>query len=121
VHTTRRLVVTGSVVVHAGADLSGLQPQNIFARGDSISFRLPPARILDVILNPSGTEIFLEEGSWDNAAVAALKARLQDKAIAEMVQRGILYQADVKAKEVLTAFFLAAGFKKVNIVTGRLQ
>lgn len=116
----RKLVVIGNVVVHAGVDLQKLQPRAVYAKGDSISIQLPQAEILDVILNPSGTEIFLEEGRWDNSAVASLKGTLQNKAVAEAISRGVLYQADERAREVLTTFLLAAGYKKINIRNGRL-
>jgi hypothetical protein len=92
----------------------------VYANGDSISIDLPQAEILDAILNPSGTEIFLEEGTWDNKAVTSLKATLQNKAVAEALSRGVLYQAEERAREVLTNFLLAAGYKKINIRKGRL-
>lgn len=120
VTVNRRLVVVGKVVVHAGVDLYKLQPGDVYAQGDSISIRLPPAQILDVIINPSGTDIFLEEGKWDNTAVTNLKATLQNKAVQEVKNRGVLYQADERARQVLTNFLQAAGFKKINLAKGRL-
>lgn len=120
VNVNRRLVIVGKVVVHAGVDLYKLRPKDVYAKGDSVSIQLPPAQILDAIINPSGTDIFLEEGRWDNSAVANLKASLQAKAVREVKARGVLYQADERAREVLTNFLLAAGFKKINIRKSRL-
>lgn len=120
VTVNRRLVVVGHVVVHTGVDLNKLQPQDVFIKGDSISLQLPPAEVLDVILNPSATDIFLEEGRWDNAAVTALKTTLQQRAVQDIKSRGVLYQADERAREVLTNFLLAAGYKKVTVIRGRL-
>jgi hypothetical protein len=121
VATTRKLVVVGKITVHAGVNLQKLRPEAIYANGDSVSIQLPPAEILDVILNPSGTEVFVEEGRWENVAVSNLKTTLQNKAVADLKSRGVLFQAEERAREVLTAFFLAAGYRKVNIVKARLS
>lgn len=120
VKMNRELVIVGNVVVQAGVNLQKLTPQQLFISGDSISLQLPPAEILDVILNPSATDIFLEEGKWDNAAVINLKQKIGAKAVADVRARGVLLQAEERAREVLLNFFLAAGFTKVNIVKSRL-
>ncbi len=120
VTTTRELIVVGKVVVHAGVDLQKLTPQDLFISRDSVSINLPPAEILDAILNPSGTDIFLEEGTWENTAIVGMKNKIRSKAVEEVKSRGVLYQAEERAREVLLHFFTAAGFKKVNIVKNRL-
>lgn len=120
VNVNHRLIVVGKVVVQAGVDLQKLQEADVFVQGDSIRIQLPAAEVLDAVINPSGTDIFLEEGRWDNTAVAGLKTSLRQKAVEEMKNRGLLYQADERARVVLTNFFLAAGYKKVNIIRGRL-
>lgn len=117
---SRNLVVVGKVVIHAGVNLEKLTPQHIFIRGDSVSIQLPAAEILDVIVNPSGTDIFLEEGAWDNAAIVALKTKIRNKAVAEVQANGILFHTEERAKEVLLNFFRAAGFTKITITKARL-
>ena len=120
VSSRRQLIVVGKVVVQAGVNLEKLTPQQVFISQDSISLQLPPAEILDVIINPSDTEIFLEEGEWENAAVTALKGKISTKAVEELKQRGVLYQAEERAREVLLNFLRAAGFQKINITKPRL-
>jgi hypothetical protein len=120
VHAKRELIIVGNVVVHAGVNLEKLTPQQLFVSKDSVHLQLPPAEILDVIVNPSGTDIFLEEGQWSNEAVVALKKEIGARAVAEIKNRGVLYQAEQRATEVLQNFFTAAGFKKVVIVKSRL-
>ena len=66
VHTTNKLVVVGNVIIHAGVNLEKLTPEQLFIHRDSVHLQLPPAEILDVIVNPSGTDIFLEVGEWPN-------------------------------------------------------
>ena len=92
VHTTNKLVVVGNVIIHAGVNLEKLTPEQLFVHRDSVHLQLPPAEILDVIVNPSGTDIFLEEGEWPNEAVVALKKEIGNKAVEEMKRRGILLQ-----------------------------
>ncbi|RYZ52129.1 MAG: DUF4230 domain-containing protein, partial [Chitinophagaceae bacterium] len=116
----RQLIVVGKVVIHAGVNLEKLTPQDVFISGDTVSIQLPAAEILDVIVNPSGTDIFLEEGEWSNAAVVALKERIRQKAEAEVKAAGILFQADERARDVLLNFFRAAGFAKITITKARL-
>lgn len=120
VHAKRELIVVGKVIMHAGVDLEKLTPEHLFISKDSIHINLPPAEILDVIVNPSGTDIFLEEGKWDNTAVVNMKNEIRSRAIEELKNRGVLYQADERARQVLLNFFRAAGYKKVEISRSRL-
>ncbi|HEV7333683.1 MAG TPA: DUF4230 domain-containing protein [Flavisolibacter sp.] len=116
----RELIVVGKVVIHAGVDLEKLTPQQLFISKDSVSIQLPAAEILEVIVNPSGTDIFLEEGEWSNAAIVNMKTRIRQKAVAEAQANGILFQAEERAREVLLNFFRAAGFTKINFTKKRL-
>lgn len=120
VHSTRQLIVVGNAVVHAGVNLEKLTPDMLYLSRDSVHLQLPPAEILDVIVNPSGTDIFLEEGKWDNVAVVALKNKIRSKAAQEVRQRGVLLQAEERAREVLLNFFNAAGYRNVVIAKNRL-
>jgi len=89
------------------ADISGTK--------DSIHIILPAAQILDVIVNPSDVEVFIEEGPWDNIAVTNLKNKIRYLAISDAMSRGLLAQSERKAVDVLTNFFKAAGYQKVVV------
>lgn len=115
VSSLNRLVVIGKVTVHVGIDMQQLQEGDISGTNDSLHIKLPPAQVLDAIVNPSGVEVFIEEGDWSSAAVARLKTKIQYLAIADAQSRGLLAQSESKAKEVLANFFMAAGYKKVEI------
>ena len=71
--------------------------------------------VLDAIINPSETEIFIEKGEWNNDAVINLKNKIQRMAVADAQSRGLLRQSEEKATQILTDFFMAAGYKKVVI------
>lgn len=111
----RRLVLVGKTTTHVGINLEGFSPASIQVINDSINLKLPRASVLDVILNPSGVDVFIEEGEWKPEAVAALKNKLRNSAARKVVEKGLLQKAEAKAQTVFTTFFKAAGFTKVAI------
>jgi len=113
--TLKRLVVIGKVTVHVGIDMEQLQPGDVSGTKDSLHLKLPPAEVLDAIINPSGVEVFIEDGEWNSKAVSNLKNKIQYLAITDAQSRGLLSQSETKAKQILTDFFTAAGYKKVMI------
>lgn len=111
----RKLVMVGKATTHIGIDMQKLGNTDISGTTDSIHILLPPAEIFDVIINPSNTDIFVEEGEWNNVAVANLKNKMQYLAAANVKSRGLLAQSEKKAVELLTNFFKAAGYAQVVI------
>lgn len=114
----RRLVLVGKTATHVGINMQQMAENSITVVKDSIHITLPKAQVLDVVLNPSGVEVFIEEGEWKQEALAALKNKLRSQAAAKAVAKGLLPQAEAKAATVFTAFFKSAGFKKVTIAFG---
>ena len=76
---------------------------------------LPPAEVLDAVINPSDVEVFIEEGDWNSQAVANLKNKIRGIAIVNAQSRGLFAQSQNKAQQILSDFFIAAGYKKVVI------
>jgi hypothetical protein len=107
------LVVRGQV--KAGVNLSGISENDIFRSGDSLSIRLPRARITDVIINPSGTETFVESGSWNSEAFGALVRKAGEKMQYRAVSEGILGKADARARRIIENLSRQSGFKRVDI------
>jgi hypothetical protein len=112
---TRKLVIIGKSTTNIGIDMQQLRDDDISGTKDSIHIVLPAAQILDVIVNPSDVEVFIEEGAWDNTAVANLKNKIRYLAVSDAMSRGLLAQSERKAVDVLTNFFKAAGYNKVVI------
>lgn len=112
---TRKLVVIGKATTNIGIDMQQLRDNDVSGTSDSIHIILPPAQILDVIVNPSDVEVFLEQGTWDNAAMTNLKNRIRYLAISDAMSRGLLAQSEKKAVDVLTNFFKAAGYRQVVV------
>lgn len=112
---TRKLVIIGKSTVNIGIDMQQLHDGDISGTKDSIHIVLPAAQVMDAIVNPSGVEVFIEEGAWDNTAVTNLVNKIRYIAINDAVSRGLLSQSEQKATDVLTNFFKAAGYDKVAI------
>ena len=110
-----RLVVVSKVTVHIGINLQQLNEGDISGTKDSLHLLLPPAEVLDAIINPSDVEVFIEEGEWNSQAVANLKNKIRSLAIVNAQSRGLYAQSQNKAQQILNDFFMAAGYKKVII------
>ena len=111
----RRLVLVGKTTTHVGINMQSVTPNNIQVTEDSIHLTLPRAQVLDVIVNPSDVDVFIEDGAWSGEAIAALKNKLRQQAAQKVSQRGLFQQAQAKATSLFTSFFEGAGFRKVTI------
>ncbi len=107
------LVVSGSVI--AGIDLKQLGDSSIQIIGDSVSLTLPSSRILEVITNPSGFDVFVEEGNWSQQAVLAVKEKARQKMVNEALRRGLIGKANQQALQMMRRFLEAVGFIKITI------
>lgn len=114
----RILVLVGKTTTHVGLNLERLKPEHINTVGDSIHILLPRAQVLDVVLNPSGVDVFIEEGAWSQQAIATLKNQMRQEATRKAVAKGLLQQAEAKATRLFTQLLTAAGYKKVTIAFG---
>ncbi len=111
-----KLVLIGKGKILAGVNLAKLTATDVFIQKDSVSVMLPKAEIFQVILNPSGFEVFEETGTWTDDEVKAVKIKLREKLVANALKENILKKAGTKAVSVMENFLRAAGFKKVTVV-----
>ncbi len=107
------LIARGQII--AGIHLKELQPENIMTKEDTVLIELPPARITDAIINPSGFEIFMEKGNWSATEVTELKKRAKQLMIERNIQQGLLKKASERATAVLTGFLKNVGYKNIII------
>ena len=103
--------------VTAGTDLAVIGPPDIFHNKDSVSLGLPPARILEVIINPSGVETFIENGDWTTAAFEKVKIKAREKMQARAISEDILGKANARARLLMNNFLSQSGFTKVHVYT----
>jgi hypothetical protein len=113
--TEKKIVLIAKGRIFAGVDLKLLKENAIFVKKDSVSLRLPNARILDAIVNPSDCEIFTETGNWTNIEINQLKSEARKTMFERATDRNILGKAETKSRMVMEGFFRSLGYKKINI------
>jgi hypothetical protein len=112
----KRLIFIAKGEVIAGFDLSELSEKSIIRRDKSIVVKLPPARILDVVINPSGFETFIEKGEItfeESKKFHEDARRIFDRNARE---KGILKNSAEQGREMLEKFFRLLGFESVDII-----
>ena len=115
-NVNKRLIFIAKGEVISGFDLSELSEKSIIRRDKSIVVKLPPARILDVVINPSGFETFIEEGeiSFEESKKFHEDARrIFDRNARE---KGILKNSAEQGRQMLEKFFRLLGFETVDII-----
>ena len=105
------IIVKGNL--RAGYDFSKFSADDISVSGDTLRVRLPEAQILDVIVNPSGTEIYDESGSWSHDEIRALTNKAGARLINDASNAGILQKARSSAETQLEELFRSFGFPGV--------
>ncbi len=68
------LLAKGKVL--AGTDLKKIDSSNFFMLGDSVHISMPPAELLNTIINPTDVEVFDETGKWSSVEVVQIKQRM---------------------------------------------
>ena len=111
------IVMIVSGVTRAGYDLGKISENDIRISGDTISVNLPAVEIFDVIVNPSDTKMFVEEGKWAHEEVRQMQVNCRNQMHQNALDRGILKKANEVGKEKVENLFKALGFKVVTIIT----
>lgn len=111
------IVMIVSGVTRAGYDLGKISENDIRISRDTISVNLPAIEIFDVIVNPSDTKMFVEEGKWSHEEVSQMLVNCRNQMHQNALDRGILKKANEVGKEKVENLFKALGFKVVTIIT----
>ena len=111
------IVMIVSGVTRAGYDLGKVSENDIRISRDTISVNLPAIEIFDVIVNPSDTKMFVEEGKWSHEEVSQMQVNCRNQMHQNALDRGILKKANEVGKEKVENIFKALGFKVVTIIT----
>ena len=111
-----KLVIIGRGKVIAGTDFKNILTNDIAQTKDSISIKIPASSILQVVLNPSDFETFIEKGNWSEVAVTTLKLKIKQEMIARAMKENILDQANLRSKNIIETFLNNTGFQKVNVI-----
>ncbi|MBR2064241.1 MAG: DUF4230 domain-containing protein [Bacteroidales bacterium] len=111
------IVMIVSGVTRAGYDLGKISENDIRISRDTISVNLPAIEIFDVIVNPSDTKMFVEEGKWSHEEVRQMQVNCRNQMHQNALDRGILKKANEVGKEKVENLFKALGFKVVTVLT----
>lgn len=111
----KELVIIAKGKVRAGFDLSEIAEDDLHVKADTLTINLAPAKIFDIIINPSGYEMFVEEGSWSHEEVTAIQSEAKEKIEKNAIEDGLLDKATKYGKEKLTNLFKTFGFNEVII------
>jgi hypothetical protein len=114
--TPDHIVLVGKGRVMAGIDLKLLKEGDIHPYKDSISISLPAASILEVVMNPSDFDTFIESGNWTPDAVTRVKVKAREMLTRRALEQGIIPKAQARGELLLGNFFRAAGFGKVTFL-----
>lgn len=111
------LVIIASGNVRAGFDLSKIDSSDIVVTDSCLQITLPKAEILEAVVNPSGFDIFIEEGKWSHQQVT----KVEDRAILQLkkdaINDGLLDKANELGVARLTELFKTFGYNQVIIKT----
>lgn len=109
------IVIIAKGKVRAGFKLDKLSDDDIIANGDTLNVKLPKAEILDVLVNPSDFDIYVEDGTWDSQTVTKIKSKAADNIKNNALKSGVLEKAQESGVKKLVELFKSFGFTEVTI------
>ena len=109
------MVLIANGKVRAGFDLSTIKADDVIINGDSLFVALEPAKIFDIIINPSGYDVFVEKGKWSHNQMTTIKDDARNKLAANANAYGILEKATEIGTEKLSAVLKTFGYKEVVV------
>jgi len=116
----RKLLIHCKAKIKAGVDLSKLKDGDIKVSGKTIEITLPPAKIITFSMDPNlvRTEMESVTGLRSNFTQSEKNSFLKqgEEAIKkDILETGILRDAEANAEAFLTDFYEQMGFEKVTV------
>ena len=111
----KELVVIAKVTCRVGYDLRQIMDDGgMQVNGDTLFIKLPQAKFLETIVNPTHLDIFSESGSWDfpkelQDVIKFAKETVEQRAVND----NILEKADKSGRKILECLFSTMGFKVI--------
>lgn len=112
------LVIVQKAHARIGVDFNEMGPDDIRIDkdGQSVEVTLPALKCLDFIMNPTDTEVFSENGSWNLEDLKEVMKPAREEIQAKMNQDEALFaNARKGAEDVVTQLLEAFGYTKVVI------
>ena len=114
---TDEIVIIANGKVRAGFNLKGLSDDDIIVQGDTLTVTLPKVEILDVIVNPTNFDVYVETGEWNENKVAEIKKQALEQIKSDAINDGILDKAKESGLKKLQEMFKSFGYNEVIINT----
>ena len=108
------LVIIAKGTVRAGVDLMDMTEEDIQFVGDTAYIRLPAPQYLDVIVNPSGFEVFAESGKWSHEEVTGLQDTARQRLLMGADHYGLKSKAYAGAMDAVTELLAASGYTYIR-------
>ena len=108
------LVVIAKGTVRAGLNLMDMAEDDIRFAGDTAYIRLPAPQYLDVIVNPSGFEVFAETGKWSHEEITGLQETARQRLLMGADHYGLKSKAYAGAVDAVTELLAASGFTHIR-------
>ena len=108
------LVIIAKGTVRAGVDLMDMTEEDIRFVGDTAYIRLPAPQYLDVIVNPSGFEVFAESGKWSHEEVTGLQDTARQRLLMGADHYGLKSKAYAGAMDAVTELLVASGYTYIR-------
>lgn len=101
--------------VSASYDLSKIDVNKIHVNGDTLNMELPQAEIFDIIINPSGYEVYVEKGSWKHEQVTELQTEAKHNLEKNALDYDLVKKAETTGVAKLQNLFKSLGFSQVYL------
>lgn len=113
-----RVLMVAHGVVKAGLDLNRLEPGDLRVHDQSITLKLPPARITEAFLDEKQTRVVERSTGFLRSFDKDLEQTARQNALDEIrraaLDGGILKDADTRARQQLTDLLRRMGFQQVE-------
>ena len=107
------LCIIAKGLVRAGYDFKELKPEDLRVEKDVVTLSLPKVKVLEVIINPSGWDFYVENGKWSDEQIKAIKSKAKEAIREDAIENGILDKAKRSGERKIEAMLLGLGFKQI--------
>jgi hypothetical protein len=116
----RRLIIIAKGTIYVGVDLSGFDSTKInITLGENgnknCELTIPEPKIIDAVINPSGFEIFLDEGGFSLAELQSLKSSAIEKLKEDAERNKIIDKAKKRVSEIFEDYLKNLKFNSYSI------
>lgn len=114
---TDEIVIIANGKVRAGFNLKDLSDDSVITNGDTLTITLPKAEIIDVIVNPTNFDVYIESGEWSENQIIGIKNQALEQIKSDALKEGILEKATESGLKNLKEMFKSFGYNEIIINT----